>query len=175
MTTIDRSGGVVASGSPNMTDRRTGIIAGIAIKAPVTAATTLNVTLFGEQTVDEVACVAGERVLVKEQTAASENGIYDVSTGPWTRAADFDSVDEIVKGTLVFVLNTLTLWEVSSPDPTAIDVSPIAFSSTFSQVVAQIAAEVTSQLAGFTPEVENRNLAYRHEILLRSAVFSTAY
>lgn len=62
-------------------------------KDPVRAATTANITLSGEQTIDGVSVVAGDRVLVKDQTTGSENGIYDASATAWSRSADFASGD----------------------------------------------------------------------------------
>ena len=61
------------------TDRLNGLTAAVAIKAPVKAATTANITLSGLQTIDGVSCAAGDRVLVKNQATPSENGIYVVS------------------------------------------------------------------------------------------------
>lgn len=59
---------------------------GISWKAPAKAATTTNITLSGPQTIDTVSVVAGDTVLVKNQTNAAENGIYTVQTGAWTYA-----------------------------------------------------------------------------------------
>jgi len=67
------------------------VAAGLDIKASVKAATTGNITLSGEQTIDGISCVTGDRVLVKDQTDATQNGIYVVSTGAWSRAADFNT------------------------------------------------------------------------------------
>lgn len=64
-------------------------------KRSVKVATTANITLSGTQTVDGVALVAGDRVLVKDQTTASQNGIYVVSASAWARALDADSVSEL--------------------------------------------------------------------------------
>jgi hypothetical protein len=69
--------------------------AGLSPKAPVKAATTANITLSGAQTIDGVSCVAGDRVLVKNQTTAAQNGIYVVATGAWARAADMDNWSEV--------------------------------------------------------------------------------
>jgi hypothetical protein len=74
---------------------------GISWKQPVNAATTANITLSGAQTIDTVSVVAGDRVLVKNQTAPAENGIYIVGT-PWTRSPDANLWDELVSA-LVFV------------------------------------------------------------------------
>lgn len=61
---------------------------GLDIKGSVRVATTANITLSGEQTIDGVAVVAGERVLAKNQSTASQNGIYVCAVGSWTRATD---------------------------------------------------------------------------------------
>ncbi len=50
------------------TDRNAGLVAAAAIKNPCRVATTANITLSGEQTIDGVAVVAADRVLVKSQT-----------------------------------------------------------------------------------------------------------
>jgi len=63
---------------------------GLNVKAAVIAATTANITLSGAQTIDGIAIVAGNRVLVKDQTAPAENGIYVASAGAWSRATDMD-------------------------------------------------------------------------------------
>lgn len=57
-------------------------------KGSARAATTANITLSGIQTIDGVVLVVGDRVLVKNQTTASENGIYLVSSGTWNRSSD---------------------------------------------------------------------------------------
>ncbi|MBD9406302.1 head decoration protein [Acidovorax sp. ACV02] len=71
-------------------------------KDPVRAATTANITLSGAQTIDGVSVVAGDRVLVKDQSAGSGNGIYVAAAGSWTRATDFDAAAEVL-GATVFV------------------------------------------------------------------------
>ena len=83
------------------TDRRFGVNSGAAIKVPVRAATTANITLSGEQTIDGIACVTGDRVLVQNQTIATDNGVYDVDTGTWTRSADIDGSYDVVEGTVI--------------------------------------------------------------------------
>ena len=80
-------------------------IAGIDLKESVKAATTGPVFLTGEQTVDGVALVAGQRVLVKDQVDASENGIYIVAAGTWPRSIDTDGTPaaEVSTGLYAFV------------------------------------------------------------------------
>lgn len=66
-----------------------------AYKTDCAAATTANVTLSGTQTIDGIALVASNRVLVKDQGTRSENGIYVVSAGAWSRATDADAASEL--------------------------------------------------------------------------------
>jgi phage-related tail fiber protein len=74
------------------------------IKNSVRVATTGNITLSGLQTVDGVSLSAGDRVLVKNQSTASENGIYDVvDGGSWTRSVDADTNDDVNSGMFAFV------------------------------------------------------------------------
>jgi hypothetical protein len=78
--------------------------AGLSWKAPVTVASTVNIpTLSGLLTVDTVTLVAGETVLVKNQTNAADNGIYVVSAGAWTRSVGADVWEEFI-GAIVFVV-----------------------------------------------------------------------
>jgi hypothetical protein len=75
---------------------------GLDVKGSVRAATTGNITLSGTQTIDGVAVIAGDRVLVKDQSTAANNGIYVAAAGSWSRAADADTWAELV-GAFVFV------------------------------------------------------------------------
>lgn len=66
-----------------------------ALKKAVRVATTANITLSGTQTIDGIAVVAGDRVLVKDQTTTSQNGIYVVAAGAWTRPTDADTASKM--------------------------------------------------------------------------------
>lgn len=79
------------------------IASGLEVKDHVRAATTANITLSGTQTIDGVAVVAGNRVLVKNQTAGENNGIYDAASGSWTRSTDADTSGEVTTGMFTFV------------------------------------------------------------------------
>lgn len=69
---------------------------GLSVKDSCRAATTANITLSGEQTIDGVSIVAGNRVLVKSQTDETENGIYVASATAWARATDSNSWEELI-------------------------------------------------------------------------------
>ena len=81
---------------------------GLDVKASVIAATTGNITLSGAQTIDGVSIVAGDRVLVKNQSAPAENGIYVAATGAWARSADANTWDEL-RSAFTFVEQGSTL------------------------------------------------------------------
>jgi len=121
-------------------DRFNGVIASLAIKAPCRAVSAVgNILLEGEQTVDTIAVVTGDRVLVIAQTDPVENGIYCVSTGNWERTADFDGNRDVAKGTIVNVnvpTNSITSYVqledgVSQTNP-VIGTDPINFTIFFS-------------------------------------------
>ena len=72
-------------------------VQGLDPKASVKAASTANIaSLSGAMTIDGVALVAGDRVLVKDQTTPSANGVYVVATGAWARADDLSTWAEHV-------------------------------------------------------------------------------
>lgn len=102
------------------TDRRLGLTGGTAVKAPCACATTGNITLSSEQTIDGIT-TASSRVLVWMQTDATQNGIYDSDTGSWTRSLDCDGIDDVRSGTLVRVNNgssySSTWFSLTSADP----------------------------------------------------------
>ena len=75
---------------------------GLDTKASVVAATTVNITLSGTQTIDGIALIAADRCLVKNQTLSQNNGIYDVAAGAWTRSSDMNTWAQ-VPGAYVFV------------------------------------------------------------------------
>jgi hypothetical protein len=92
--------------------------AGIDAKASVRLATTANITLSGTQTIDGVAANIGDRVLVKNQSTGSQNGVYTVAAGAWPRATDADANGEINPGAFWYVeegtANLKTQWRVEN-------------------------------------------------------------
>jgi hypothetical protein len=68
---------------------------GLDAKASCVAATTADITLSGAQTIDGVSIVAGNRVLVKNQSLSQNNGIYLCASGSWTRTTDANTWDAL--------------------------------------------------------------------------------
>lgn len=115
------------------------LIRGISdLKDPVRVATTAAITLSGTQTIDGIGVVAGDRVLVKNQTAGADNGIYVVAAGAWTRATDADSSADVTRGASTTVLegtnkgtsgavaNPLT-YVLTTPDPITLGTTALTF------------------------------------------------
>jgi hypothetical protein len=102
------------------------------IAAPVVAASTAPITLSGERTVDTVALLAGDRVLVKDQAAGATNGIYVVATGAWARAVDADTSGEVPAGLLVYVaagdVNGGAEFALTTPAPIVLGTTALVFS-----------------------------------------------
>ena len=65
-----------------------GVAQGLDVKDSVKVATTANITLSGTQTIDGVSVTANDRVLVKNQSTGSQNGLYKCAAGSWSRTDD---------------------------------------------------------------------------------------
>lgn len=134
-------------------DRTDGLSSSTAIKGPVRVATTANITLSGEQTIDGVAVVTDDRVLVKDQTNAVDNGIWKVSTGVWSRAKDFSGNRDVKTGTMINVVGGTVgagWWQVTTTDPIVIGTTSIAFGQTLQPYDADLASWATvTRATGF--------------------------
>lgn len=104
----------------NSTDRFNGVVASLAIKVRCVVATTANVPLLsGNQIIEGVPVVAGDRVLLAAQTDPIENGVYDVQDPTaWTRAADWDGNRDVELGSTVWagrLAGSDVLYQVTAP------------------------------------------------------------
>ena len=77
-------------------------IAGLVWKGECAVATTANITLSGEQTIDGI-LTSSSVVLVKNQTTASQNGRYISGTGAWVRTADSTTGAQIL-GEVMYII-----------------------------------------------------------------------
>ena len=106
------------------------IAQGLDVKGSCRAATTANITLSGAQTIDGVAIIAGDRVLVKDQSTAANNGIYVAAASTWSRAADADTWNELV-GAFTFVeegtVNDNSGWVCTSPSGGTLGVTAVTW------------------------------------------------
>lgn len=132
------------------------ISAGITPRTGVVAATTANITLSAPQTIDGQSVIAGNRVLVKNQTLPAQNGIYDVAAGAWTRSSDSDTAGELLFGYYYFVSSgstqASTSWFIQTA-PATINVSPVLFSqfSASSTYLAGTGIQLTGNTFSINP------------------------
>lgn len=124
--------------------------AGLSIKDPVRVASTANVNIAtgGLLTIDGVTVVAGDRVLLKDQTTASENGIYVAAAGAWTRATDADTSAEVPPGTSVWVnegtANGDSRWTLQTNGPITLGTTGLSFVMDFRAIPSTAGAGLTA-------------------------------
>lgn len=114
-------------------------------KAPAYVATTANITLSGDQTIDGISTAGGIRVLVKNQSTATQNGIYVSSSGAWSRSSDANTAAEL-EGAAITVqdgsTNGNTTW-IQTADGINLGVTNIEWS--------QLGIAATAATTTFTP------------------------
>lgn len=107
------------------------VAAGLDPHPSVRVSSTANLTLTGTQTVDGVAVVVGDRVLVQNQTTSSQNGIYVVAAGAWTLAAD-STTGNLTAGAFVTVeegtVNDNKAFILTTNNPITVGTTPLAWS-----------------------------------------------
>ena len=86
------------------------LIIKVDVKNAVRVATIANVTLFGTQTIDGVPLIDGDRILVKDQTDQTQNGIYTITPEAWIRSDDFDKATEIYNSTVAVTEGTVNIY-----------------------------------------------------------------
>jgi hypothetical protein len=138
-------------------DRIDGISTSEAVKTACRAGSLGNLTLSGLQTVDGVALAANDRVLVKNQSNAVENGIYTAQTTAWQREPDFDGERDATTGTLVFIFaggQAATWWAVTTLMPFVIAQDPIEFEQTTLAFTVVPASETAAGVAEIATQTE---------------------
>jgi hypothetical protein len=104
---------------------------GLDVKQSVRAATTANINPATALTIDGVELAVGDRVLVKNQDTAANNGIYVVASGSWARAEDADSSAEVTTGMFTFVsegtVNADSGWVLTTNDAITLGTTGLTF------------------------------------------------
>ena len=105
------------------TDRRFGLSIGTAIKPACYVASTANLVLSSSQVIDGLAVGSSQRVLVKDQTEPTENGIYDAGPFAWARSLDLNGANDAIPGTIAYVdrgtANSASFWVLNSSSTAA--------------------------------------------------------
>lgn len=163
------------------TDRRLGLTGNQPMKRPVKAATTANITLSGLQTIDGYSAVATDRILVQNQTSGVDNGIYTADTGSWTRDLDFDGSQDVVQGTMAYVINGTAngnkFFQVTTADPITPGTTSLAFSAVsvaFSGLTANSVATSNIQASAVT-YAKIQSAAAGNVILANATAVSAAF
>jgi hypothetical protein len=133
-------------------------VAGLRTRIICEAATTANVTLSSDlqngDTIDGVTLATGDQVLVKDQSTASQNGIYTVvSSGTASRSTDFDAIGEL-SGQMVIInqgsTNDNTMWLCTTNNTVTLDSDSIAFTKVTPQNVGDVTLTGTQTLTNKT-------------------------
>ena len=105
--------------------------AGLDAKDSCRVATTANITLSGEQTIDGVTTTT-DRVLVKNQTTGSQNGIYVSASGAWARSTDADASVEVTAGLYTLITEGTVAggqgFVLTTDDPITVGTTALTFS-----------------------------------------------
>ncbi|WP_339494432.1 phage tail-collar fiber domain-containing protein [Pseudomonas sp. RA_105y_Pfl2_P56] len=100
-------------------------------KQSVRVAASNNIVLNGAQQIDGVAVIAGDRVLLTNQTLAKDNGLWIVANGDWVRATDANTSAKVTPGLTVMVeegaANGDSLWHLTTNAPITLGTTALTF------------------------------------------------
>ena len=129
--------------------------AGISWKQPVACATLTNITLSGLQTIDGYTTLAGDRVIVKNQSTQANNGIYIAASGAWTRSSDANTWNELVSA-IAFVeygSQAGSAWFCTVTPGGTLGTTPVTWSQFTTSATYNAGTGLT--LTGFTFSITN--------------------
>jgi len=136
-----------------------------ACRVATTTAGTLASSFENGDTIDGIVLATGNRILIKDQSTTSQNGIYTVNaSGAPTRATDFDADAEVFAGATVTILfgtvNANSLWVQTAVDP-VVGTDPITFTQlpapdpiTASNGVQRVGDDIQIDLSDTNPSLE---------------------
>ena len=164
-TSMATTSGTVTNTAANPTDLTNKayvdmVVQGYAIKAEAQCATTGNITLSGLQTIDGYTTLAGDRVLVKNQSNQANNGIYAASSGAWSRTSDANTYASLVSA-FIFIQNGSTQqnsgWVCTIPATGTLGTTPITWSQLAS--AASYFAGTGLTLSSYTFSITNTGVS----------------
>jgi hypothetical protein len=147
--------------------------AGISWKQPVACATLTNITLSGLQTIDGYTTLSGDRVIVKNQSNNTQNGIYIASSGAWSRSNDADAWSELVSA-IAFVeygSQAGSAWFCTVTPGGTIGTTPITWAQFTTSATYSAGTGLT--LTGFTFSITNIGTAGTYGSASSVPVFTT--
>ncbi|RAI69285.1 phage tail protein [Pseudomonas fluorescens] len=141
-------------------------------KQSVRVATTTSITLAGLQTVDGVALLAGDRVLVKNQAAGKDNGLYIAAAATWSRAPDADSNAKVTSALLVSVEQGATLadtrWQLITDGAIIVGTTALTFQNVTHGFAPINAAVLIDPKANTPPQFDSSKALATTEFVQRA-------
>jgi hypothetical protein len=147
--------------------------AGISWKQPVACATLANITLSGLQTIDGYTTLSGDRVIVKNQSTSSQNGIYIASSSAWSRSSDADTWNELVSA-IAFVeygSQAGSAWFCTVTPGGTLGTTPVTWAQFTTSATYSAGTGLT--LSGFTFSITNIGTAGTYGSASSVPVFTT--
>jgi hypothetical protein len=133
---------------------------GLSFKQPAAFTTSGDITLSGLGTQAggdwPSTLAAGDRILVRNQTAQEDNGIYVAASGAWTRATDANTYDEFLSAYLFVISGTVysgSAWVCTNQPGGTLGVTPIVFIQFSNTALYNAGTGLT--LTGFTFSITN--------------------
>lgn len=143
-------------------------------KQSVRVATTANIALAGLQTIDGVALVAGDRVLVKNQNVAKDNGIYLAAAAVWNRSPDADTNAEVTSALLTSVEQGATLadtrWQLVTDGVIVLGTTALTFQNVTQGFAPINSPALISPTANTPAQFDSSLLLINSEFLKRRGV-----
>jgi len=138
---------------------RSGIAPEEGIKAPCRVASVANLTLEGLQTVDDIDVVTNDRVLVKDNDNAAENGIYLAQTTAWVRASDWNDSRDVIPGMLVAsyegTVSGDRLWSAHFTGNYAVNTTEVTFTENAASDTRTRSVKTAPDLATMVADISN--------------------
>ena len=127
------------------------IKSGIQLKFARVVSTTNQSTLSGFLTIDGYTTVAGDIIFLEGQTTASQNGLWTVASGAWTRPANWSG--SLPEGQYIIVdadgtTYKNTKWFVTNTAAITVDTTPVTFTQDQSGTSYSVAANAGLTLSG---------------------------
>ncbi|MEI7050524.1 phage tail protein [Pseudomonas koreensis] len=148
-------------------------------KQSVRAATTANIALSGLQSIDGVALAVGDRVLVKNQNAAKDNGIWVAAMAGWSRSADADSNTEVTSALSVSVEQGATLadtrWQLITDGAIVLGTTALTFQNVTQGFAPINAPALVNPTANTPPQFDNSSKLATTEFVQRAAGSFSGY
>jgi hypothetical protein len=141
-------------------------------KQSVRLATTANINLAGLHVLDTQKLVAGDRVLVKNQTVTKENGIYIANPNIWERSPDTNNNSEVTSALLVSVeqgaTQADTRWQLVTDGPIVVGTTALKFQNVSAGFAPLKSPALTNPTANTPPRFNSSGALATTEFVIRN-------